>query len=352
MRRTQVTIKDIARELGISPSTVSRALKGHPDISSETKKQVTALAEKLNYQPNNIALSLRQKKTNTIGVVIPELIHFFFSTVISGIEDVAYDAGYNVIIAQSNESYEREVTDTRALFNSKVDGMIISISRDTKDFSHFRNLFDNGIPLVFFDRVCDGIDTDKIIIDDMEAADEATQHLIDQGSKRIIHLAGPLNLLIGQKRLQGYKQALTRNNIPVDEKYIIDCGEGAEEEARQIILSFLDENNQKPDGIFATNDVAAIGAMMALRERGIKIPEEVAVVGFGNWRFSAMTDPPLSTVEQPGYEMGKEAALHLIHQIELDNDDEFEPKTKVLKTSVIARQSSLRKLPISSEDKL
>jgi len=345
MRGPQVTIKDIARELGISPSTVSRALKGHPDISNETKKQVTALAEKLNYQPNNIALSLRQKKTNTIGVVIPELIHFFFSTVISGIEDAAYDAGYNIVITQSNESVSREITDTKALFNSKVDGMIISISRETKDFSHFESLFERGMPLVFFDRVCDTINTDKIIIDDMIAADEATQHLIDQGCKKILHLSGPKNLIIGQKRLEGYRQALHRNNIT--EELIIDCGEGTEDETKEKVISFL-ENNPPIDGLFATNDIAAIGAMMALREKGLNIPEDVAVVGFGNWKFSAMTDPPLSSVEQPGYEMGKEAALHLIRQIEMDDDQPFEPTTKILKTSVIVRKSSLRKLPISS----
>jgi LacI family transcriptional regulator len=341
VRSIQITIKDLAKELGISPSTVSRALKDHPDISKETKRQVNELAERLNYQPNNIALSLRQRKTNTIGVVIPEIIHFFFSTVISGIEDIAYKAGYSVIIAQSNESYDRELKDTKALFNGKVDGMLISISRETSDFGHFESLMERGLPLVFFDRVCDAIITDKIIIDDKEAADQATQHLIDQGCRRILHLSGPKSLLIGQQRLGGYLQALERNKIPVSDELIIDCGHGTEIEAAQKVHEFL-QKYPAFDGVFATNDVAAMGAMMALKEKNVKIPEEVAVIGFGNWRFGALTDPPLSTVEQPGYEMGCEAAKHLIRQIELKDDESFEATTKILKTRVIPRKSSLR----------
>ena len=194
MKYNQVTIKDIARELGISPSTVSRALKDHPDISPETKKAVNELADKLNYQPNIVALSLRQSKTNTIGVIIPEIVHFFFSTVISGIEDVAYSAGYNVIITQSNESLQREKTDIKALFNSRVDGMLISLSRETSNFEHIDSILAKGVPMVFFDRVYDTANASKVIVDDLSGAKDATQHLIDQGCKRIAHLEGPPNL--------------------------------------------------------------------------------------------------------------------------------------------------------------
>ena len=182
----QITIKDIAKELGISPSTVSRALKDHPDISAETKKAVTELAEKLNYTPNSIALSLRQSKTFTIGVVIPEIIHFFFSTVISGIEDIAYDAGYSVIVSQSNESFEREVINAKALFNNRVDGMLISHSRETNEYNHFKSIFDRGMPMVFFDRVTDSIDCSKVIVDDLMVIFNmfvALEHHHDRGPK-------------------------------------------------------------------------------------------------------------------------------------------------------------------------
>jgi LacI family transcriptional regulator len=181
LKSTQITIKDIARELGISPSTVSRALKDHPDISPETKKAVNKLAEELNYQPNSIALSLRHRKSNTIGVIIPEIVHFFFSTVISGIEDIAYGAGYSVIISQSNESYEREVMDTKAMFNNRVDGIIVSMSRETQDLGHFESIHKRGMPMVFFDRSCDLFECSNVLVDDINGGYQATSHLIEQG---------------------------------------------------------------------------------------------------------------------------------------------------------------------------
>ena len=226
MKYNQVTIKDIARELGISPSTVSRALKDHPDISPQTKKAVNELAEKLNYQPNIVALSLRQSKTNTLGVIIPELVHFFFSTVISGIEDVAYSAGYNVIITQSNESLQREKTDIKALFNSRVDGMLISVSRETNTFEHIEGILAKGVPMVFFDRVYENANSSMVIVDDLSGAKEATHHLIDQGCKRIAHLEGPPNLGITKQRLEGYIQALNDANIPINQELIVSCPAG------------------------------------------------------------------------------------------------------------------------------
>ncbi len=342
MKFNQVTIKDIARELGISPSTVSRALKDHPDISPETKKLVVDLAEKLHYQPNSIALSLRRSKTNTIGVVIPEIVHFFFSTIISGIEDIAYDAGYNVIVTQSNESYEREVTDTKALFNSRVDGMLVSVSRETQKFDHFKALFDRGMPLVFFDRVCESIDTSKVIVDDFEGALEATEHLILQGYRKIAHLKGPENLNISEKRLQGYLKALEKHNITVDESLIVDCSHGTDKEGMEVTLDLLNADN-RPDAIFANNDMAGLGAMMAIKEKKLNIPNDVAVIGFSNWRFTSLTVPALSSVAQPGFEMGQEAAKLLIKQIEMSDDDVLLPETKILKTTLIPRSSSTRK---------
>src|SRR5687767_12271562 len=233
MKFSQITIKDIARELGISPSTVSRALKDHPDISKETKKAVSELAAKLNYQPNIVALNLRTQKTNTIGVVIPELVHFFFSTVISGIEDVAYSAGYNVIITQSNESLQRKKTDIKALFNSRVDGMLISVSRETNTFDHIDNILAKGVPMVFFDRVYETANSSKIIVDDLSGAKDATQHLIDQGCKRIAHLEGPPNLNITKQRLEGYVEAHKDHKIAVNKSLIMACPLGTIEEGKK-----------------------------------------------------------------------------------------------------------------------
>lgn len=344
MKYNQVTIKDIARELGISPSTVSRALKDHPDISPETKKAVNELAEKLNYQPNIVALSLRQSKTNTIGVVIPEIVHFFFSTIISGIEDVAYSAGYNVILTQSNESFQRENTDIKALFNSRVDGMLISVSRETTNFDHIESMLAKGVPMVFFDRVYDHPNSSKVIVDDLSGAKEATLHLIEQGCTRIAHLEGPPNLEITKQRLEGYKQALKENNMPIDSTLIAECPLGTIEEGKIATEKLLTLKNP-PDAIFATNDPAAMGAMQAIKEKGLKIPKDIAVVGFSNWFFSGMMDPPLSSVDQPGFEMGQEATKLLIRQIETRSKEDTEPQaeTKVLKTRLIVRESSLKK---------
>jgi LacI family transcriptional regulator len=344
MKYNQVTIKDIARELGISPSTVSRALKDHPDISPDTKKAVNELAEKLNYQPNIVALSLRQSKTNTIGVIIPEIVHFFFSTVISGIEDVAYSAGYNVILAQSNESQTREISDIKALFNSRVDGMLMSVSRETTNFDHIESMLAKGVPIVFFDRVYDTGQASKIIVDDFTGAKEATLHLIDQGCKRIAHIEGPPNLEISKQRLEGYKEALKEHNMPFNKELVAICPSGTIEEGKKATEKLLSLKNP-PDAIFATNDPAAMGAMQAIKAKGLKMPNDVALVGFSNWFFSSLMDPPLSSVDQPGFEMGQEAAKLLIRQIEKQekDDEDITPETKILKTRLIIRESSLKK---------
>lgn len=342
MRSNQVTIKDLARELGISPSTVSRALKDHPDISAETKKAVTELANKLKYTPNSIALSLRQSKSNTIGVIIPEIVHFFFSTIISGIEDIAYAAGYSVIVSQSNESYEREVIDSKALFNNRVDGMLISLSRETTEFEHFKSIFDRGIPLVFFDRITEAIDCSKVIVDDFQGSFEATEHLIQQGYKRIAHLSGPKSLTISQERMEGYKAALKKHNIPFDEKIVLR-GNASEDElvAKELTKNLL-MSNDPPDAVFAINDIAALGAMLAAKDNNLKIPSEFGIVGFSNWRFTSLTDPPMTTINQPGFEMGQMAAKLLIEQIEAKEEDVVATQTVKLNTNLVVRKSSLR----------
>ena len=337
MKSGLVTIKDIARELNISASTVSRALKNHPDISEETKRAVNELAQKLNYQPNAVALSLKQRRSHTIGVIIPEIVHYFFSSVISGIEDVAYDAGFNVIICQSNERYEREVANARTLLASRVDGVLVSVSKHTEDFQHFYNLQNNNIPLVFYDRVVPGLEADQVIIDDLDASYRATRHLIETGRKRIVHFAGPQKLLIGQQRKDGYIKALEEAGIEVDPSLIIEAD--SFEKARLAVMRLLNEK-KKFDGVFATNDLTAIGAMQTIQKRGFKIPDEIAVVGFSDGRFSGITDPTLTSVDQHGYEMGTVATEMLLRRITSENSD-YPYETRVLNADLIVRGSSV-----------
>ena len=338
MRSSQITIKDIARILGISASTVSRALKDHPDINVDTKKSVNELAHKLKYQPNAVAISLKNSRSNTIAVMIPEIVHYFFSSVISGIEDIASQKGFTVIICQSNESFEREVANARTLLSHRVDGILISISKDTHTFDHLLDLQEGGIPLVFFDRITPEIDADQVIIDDMEAAYKATRHLIETGRKQIAHFAGPQNLVIGRDRLQGYVNALTEAGIPVDNHLIVEAD--TFEKARNALVKMLDEGII-PDGIFAVNDLTAIGAMQTIQKRGIKIPEEIAIVGFSDGYLSGITDPHLSSVDQHGYEMGTSAAEILFHRI-LSTETEYIPEVKILNADLIVRGSSVK----------
>ncbi|MDX8337963.1 LacI family DNA-binding transcriptional regulator [Draconibacterium sp. IB214405] len=337
MKSGLITIKDLARELNISASTVSRALKDHPDISKETKRAVQELAKKLNYQPNAVALSLKQRRSNTIGVIIPEIVHYFFSSVISGIEDVAYDAGFNVIICQSNERYEREVANAKTLLASRVDGVLVSISKETFDYKHLNNFQNNEVPMVFYDRIVPDIAADQVIIDDFDAAYRATRHLIDSGRTRIAHLGGPMALLIGQNRKNGYLKALSEAGIPADDDLILEAD--SFEKARMAIMKLI---NQKItfDGVFATNDLTAIGAMQTIQKKGYKIPDEIAVVGFSDGRFSGITDPTLTSVDQHGYEMGTLATRMLLKRI-LSEDDEYPAETKVLNANLIVRGSSI-----------
>jgi LacI family transcriptional regulator len=337
MKTGLITIKDIARELKISPSTVSRALKNHPDISMETKAAVNQLAEQYNYQPNAVALSLKQRRSNTIGVIIPEMVHYFFSSVISGIEDVAYNEGFNVIICQSNERYEREVANSKTLMATRVDGVLVSVSKETTRYDHLTNLAENGIPIVFYDRVVPGFEADKVIVDDLDASYHATKHLIENGRKNIVHFAGPQNLLIGQQRRAGYLKAMEESGLQTSEKLmpVVDNFE----KARLAILDLL-EDRIKFDGLFAVNDLTAIGAMQTLQKRGLKIPNDVAVVGFSDGNMSGITDPTLTSVDQHGYDMGITATEMLIKRIISGNSAPIE--TKILPATLIIRGSSVR----------
>lgn len=340
MRKPAVTIKDIARELGISPSTVSRALNDNYEISEETKIAVREVAERMNYQPNSLALSLRSRKSNTIGVVIPEIVHFFFSTVISGIEDIAHSRGYNVIITQSNESLAREKENITTLFNSRVDGVLISISEETCDYKHIEALKENSVPLVFFDRIPPVKQTSSVTVNDFLGGYQATEHLLKRGYQRIAHLAGPSSLRIMKDRLAGYQKALEDARVPYDEGLVIfDKASDAEQafEACSKLFSLKD-----PDAIFASNDVAAMGAVKAAERNGKNVPQDFGVVGFSNWQFTGFTNPTITTIGQPGYEIGQKATEILLKQIE-SNDDDQPVESLKLETELIVRESTRRR---------
>ncbi len=340
MRSRQITIKDIAKQLGISASTVSRALQDHKDISEETKHRVKALAKEMHYQPNAIALSLQRSKSNVIGIIVPQIVHHFFSTVISGIEEYAGKSGYNVIICQSNESPEREKNNTQTLISSRVAGIIVSSTKYTEQYAHFNNVTDSNIPMVFFDRIIHELDTDRVVIDDYKAAYDATEYLIKTGCKHIVHFSGPENLKISAKRMWGFRDALKRNGIPFKEEYVIKADniyEGEKETEKLIV------NKKLPEGIFAVNDETAAGALNALKKHNIAIPDEVSVMGFTNGLVSTITIPTLSTVEQNGYMMGFKSAELLIKRIE---NPDLPHVNEIIPTKLILREST-KKLKIT-----
>ncbi|HNU78827.1 MAG TPA: LacI family DNA-binding transcriptional regulator, partial [Prolixibacteraceae bacterium] len=264
----QVTIKDMARILGVAPSTVSRALQGHPDISAETRRLVNELAVRLKYQPNVVAQGLKFRRSNTIGVIIPEIVHYFFSQVISGIEEVAYKAGYTVIFCQSNERYDREVNNVKTLIAHRVDGILVSVSKETRDFQHLADILENQIPLVFFDRAAPGITPDMVVTNDREAACMATLHLAGQGKKRIAHFAAPQNLFIGMERKAGYLDGLVLAGLTPDPALCVEA-DSFEKACHEI--SRMKASGTFPDAIFGANDLTAIGAMKSLLREGLRI---------------------------------------------------------------------------------
>jgi LacI family transcriptional regulator len=337
-KNSEPTIHDIARELKISASTVSRALNDNPRISLKTKEKIKAVADQFGYRPNTLASNLRNKKSNTIGIVVPLINRHFFSSVISGAEDVAYKAGYTVVISQSNDLSAKEINIVQSMFSNRVDGLIISIAMQTNTFEHLKLFRKKHIPLVFFDRAVPEIETDKIVVDDFDGGFRVTQHLIDQGYKRIGHLAGPQNLKTYIDRKNGYSSALQKNGIPYDESLIIvntlTSDEGVP--AIQRLMGLLNP----PDALFCGNDTTALSVMIYLRDKGIRIPEDVGIVGFSNEPFSKVVSPSISTIAQPGFEMGQKAAELIIRKIE---NKERTYQTIVLPTELIVRESSSRR---------
>ena len=334
-----ITLKHLAARLRLSPSTVSRALKGHPDISSETRKRVLALAQSLDYHPDNIAQSLKTMKSRTLGVIIPEIKHDFFATVLDGIEDVTYQAGYSILVCKSNESHDREVSSTRVLMANRVAGLIVSLSQNTQNTDHFKSLARRQVPIVFFDRVPEFFSSSKVIVDDEEGAFRAVAHLIQTGCRRIAHIGGPQHLSIGRRRFEGYCRALKVHGLPLDMNRVLFGGLYEEDGAS----AFERLVAEKVDGVFAVNDPVAVGAMLKIKALGLRIPHEVAVVGFSDNAVASIIDPPLTTVAQPAYEMGETAARLLLQEIERTGSERHWV-TETLQTRLVVRKSTASSL--------
>ncbi len=335
MRKAAVTIKDIAKALGLSKSTVSRALSDHSSVNEETRKRILDLAQKLHYQPNLLALNFKQKRTKTIGVIIPETVNKFFARAIGGIQRVANPAGYNVITCESDESYEAEKSNLQSLVNSRVDGLLISVSSETFRTDHFDLLVQKGIPVVFFDRIREELNTSQVVTDNHDIAFTGTEHLISQGCKRIAILAGPENLYNSRNRLQGYVDALEKHDLPVREDYIFHSQFRAgnfEEHARAIL-----DLHERPDAVFAINDYAALELIHFFKKHGLRIPEDIAVLGFNNEAFSKFVEPALSTVDLNANEMGAAATQILLEQIK---DPGKAPQKKIIRSKLIVRAST------------
>lgn len=340
MSSKKTTIYDIAKELDITASTVSRALNDHPNVKDSTKQLVIEQAKKMNYQPNSIAAALRKGKSNIIGVIVPNADRNFFASVIRGIEEVANDAGYNILICQSNESVEKERSNISTLLEAQVDGILASYAKETTDFDHYQEIINRDVPLILFDRVNDNLDVGSVVVDDYLGAFKATEHLIEQGCRRIVHFSGPQNLNIYKERRRGYQEALEKHNIPVDEDLILQSNlllEDGYELAKKLL-----EFDELPDAIFSASDFSAVGAMEVLKEQGIEIPDQVAIVGFSNEQFTSFVDPGLSTVDQQSKQMGMFTARLFLDYMDGKIATATAPKT-VLNPELIIRGSSQKK---------
>ncbi|WP_297332125.1 LacI family DNA-binding transcriptional regulator [Flavobacterium sp.] len=339
--KQKATLKQIAKELNVSVSTVSKALSNSPEISEPTKKRVQEFAKLKNYKPNNVAVNLKSKKSRTIGVIIPNILNPFFAKVFSGIEKAANDRGYNVITCISNESLEKEVHAMDMLSNGTIDGFILSIAEETQavgDFKHFKEAISDDIPIVMFDRISDEVNCDKVIVDDFDSAVHAVNHMIKLNCKNIALLSTIDNLSVGKLRAEGYHKALTDNNISINDTITIltDNTDDFDEKLQKLF-------DKKIDGIFALDEHASVMAMKAAIKKGIKIPDELNVIGFADGVWSRRLTPSLSTVSQHGPEIGEAAANMLIDRLEAKEGEEPEYQTKVIKTELRQREST-RKL--------
>lgn len=343
MNFNAITIKDIARELNLSISTVSKALRDNYEISEKTKKRVNDYAEKHNYRPNPFAQSLKHGHSRSLGIVVSTFENQFFSQVINGVESVAHKTGYNVIITQSHELYDLEVKNINHLAHLSIDGLLISLSSETRDFECLQKLHQQGLPIVFFDRITDEIDTHKVIADNFKGGYDATRHLLDSGYKRIAHITSPPNISITKERLAGYNHALAEAGITVPDNYIKHCPDGGRdineiENALKELLSL----NEKPDAIFTTSDRITTVTLYLLNKFKIKIPEEIALIGYTNNSLAEVLNPALSSIYQPAFEMGQKATEMLLNLI-LSKKPATRFETLVLPTQLFIRKSTTPK---------
>ena len=336
MKGEQYTLKDLAKALNLSVSTVSRALRNHPDVNEATKTKVQQFAQEVEFQKNPIASGLRKHKTNAIGVVVPEIANYFFSQVIDGIQSVTYQAGYNVLICVSDESLEKEQVITRHLVNSRVDGLLVALSAETNHYEHFDFIRRKNVPLILIDRVSDQISASTITTNNYEASFAAVEYLIERGHRRIAHITGPEGQTITQQRLQGYIDALKQHNLLIQEE-LIQPG-GYTQEGGEICAKAFWCLETKPDAIFAVNDRAAIGAMRFLKSIEVAIPDQVAIIGFNNNPLGEIIEPSLSTVVQPQFEMGAAAAQLILKQID---QEEYTDQHLSLPSRLTIRNSTL-----------
>jgi len=337
---TKVTLKKIAETLGISTATVSKALKDYDDISPKTKLKIKELAESLNYKPNSFAQSLRNQESKIIGLIIPEIVHHFFSNIVLGVIKTAEKNGYLVITLQSDESYKIEKKQIELLLNRNVDGILISLSDNTVNYKPLKDIRQAGIPVVLYDKTSKSIDSHKVVIDDQKAAFNATKHLIECGCKRIAHVRGSLKPQTTIDRFIGYKNALKAYNIPFDSSIVFETEHLTFEDGKKI-ADEIALNHRDIDGVFAFTDLLATGVMVGLKEYGIKIPEDVSIIGFSNWFLTTITSPTLSTVDQPGFQIGEEAVKLLLEEInDLKNGIKTKYKTIEIPTEVIVRNST------------
>jgi len=337
MATRQVTVKDIAGRLRLHYTTVSKALRDHPDISPATKQRVLALAEELDYHPNSIAKSLKNQSTCTLGVIVPSIKNDFFSAVISGVEEVAYGREFNTVVCQSNESAEREAIHLRTLISNRVAGVLVSVAQATTSPSGFRALQRQGVPLVFFDRVREDVEAGRVVVDDYGGAMKVVEHLILSGYRTIAHVAGPQNTSVGRDRYRGYLDAMKKHGIEGAGDWIVYGG--FNEEDGVAAFAQIRSRGRMPDAIFAVNDPVALGIHAEVKRSGLAIPRDVAVAGFGDNRLSAYLDPPLTTVSQSPYEIGKTAAAMLLRRID-EPSHRCLCETEVIPTQLIVREST------------
>ncbi len=345
MHGKEVTIYELARELKVSPSTVSRALQDHHSIGKATKEKVKNLAQIRGYQQNFLAASLRNKKTNTIGVIVPLINRPFIASLISGIEAEANKEGFRVIISQSRDSYDQEVENAQAIYASRVSGLITSLAIDTPNFDHFQPFRKHNIPVVFVDRVPENLDSDKVVIDNFTAGYKATKHLIAQGCKRIGHIGGSQQRNVYAERQKGYLQALKEHHLPIDNSLIHNLNDLNADGGFQVAKKLYD-GSTRVDGIFAANDTTAVSAIQYAKSVQWKVPEELAIIGFNDDPVASIIEPALSTVRHPAGEMGRMAARQVLQN--QDGNVAIQSQNLVLKTSLILRQSSSR-VPVANQ---